>query len=90
MSAIDSAANFIVQIGLLLVITLFGLGSLDFQLTSALGDLDRDATALVLLIALGLLVAVIAIGVIALVRALYGRSAGGKGRLHITTQEGTI
>jgi uncharacterized membrane protein YbhN (UPF0104 family) len=56
-SAIDSAANFIVQVGLLLVITMFGLGSLDFQLTSATSELDGDAATLVLWVVVGLVVA---------------------------------
>jgi uncharacterized membrane protein YbhN (UPF0104 family) len=60
-SAIDSAANFIVQIGLLLVITLFGLGSLDFDLTSALGSLEGDAATLVLWVVVGLVAAVVVV-----------------------------
>jgi uncharacterized membrane protein YbhN (UPF0104 family) len=56
-SAIDSAANFIVQVLLLLVITMFGLGSLDLQLTSAATDLDGDAATLVLWVVVGLVVA---------------------------------
>ena len=60
-SAIDSMANFVVQIGLLLVITMFGLGSLDLDLTSATGDLDGDAASLVLFIGVGLLVAAVVV-----------------------------
>ena len=56
-SAIDSMANFVVQVGLLLVITLFGLGTLDFQLSSATGELDGDAATLVLFVVIGLVVA---------------------------------
>ncbi len=40
--------------------------------------------------AVGILVAVLAVGVLALVRALYWRSAKGTGWLHHTEQEGTI
>ncbi len=50
-SAIDSAANFIVQIALLLIICGFGLGTLDFGLTSALGELESDSATFVLIIA---------------------------------------
>jgi len=56
-SAIDSMANFVAQVGLLLVITMFGLGSLDLQITSATGELDGDAASLVLLVGVGLLLA---------------------------------
>ena len=57
-SAIDSAANFIVQIGLLLIICGFGLGTLDFGLTSALGDLESDSATFVLVIGVVLMAAV--------------------------------
>jgi uncharacterized membrane protein YbhN (UPF0104 family) len=60
-SAIDSMANFVVQVGLLLVITMFGFGTLDFQVTSATGELDGDAASLVLLIGVGLLIAAIVV-----------------------------
>jgi uncharacterized membrane protein YbhN (UPF0104 family) len=60
-SAIDSAANFIVQIGLILLILLFGLGSLDFQLTSALGELDGPGATLVLVVVVGAVAAVVAV-----------------------------
>ncbi|MFL6204316.1 MAG: YbhN family protein [Acidimicrobiales bacterium] len=60
-SAIDSMANFVVQVGLLLVITVFGLGSLDLQISSGTGDLDGDAARLVLLIGVGLLIAAVVV-----------------------------
>jgi uncharacterized membrane protein YbhN (UPF0104 family) len=60
-SAIDSMANFAAQVGLLLVITMFGLGSLDLQLTSGTGGLDGDAASLVLLVVVGLLVAAVVV-----------------------------
>ena len=60
-SAIDSAANFIVQIALLLIICGFGLGTLDFGLTSALGELESDSATFVLIVAVVLVVAVIVV-----------------------------
>jgi uncharacterized membrane protein YbhN (UPF0104 family) len=60
-SAIDSAANFLVQVGLLIVVTAFGLGTLDFQLTSAVSELEGASATLVVLMALGFVVAVVAV-----------------------------
>ncbi|MET0904000.1 MAG: lysylphosphatidylglycerol synthase transmembrane domain-containing protein [Acidimicrobiales bacterium] len=57
-SAIDSAANFIVQIALLVIICGFGLGTLDFGLTSALGELESDSATFVLIVAVVLVVGV--------------------------------
>ena len=58
MSAFDSAANFIVQIGLLLIICGFGLGTLDFGLIGALGGLESDSATFVLVIGVVLVAAV--------------------------------
>jgi uncharacterized membrane protein YbhN (UPF0104 family) len=60
-SAIDSMANFVVQVALLLIITMFGLGTVDLQLTSATGDLAGSAASLVLIVGVGLLVAAIVV-----------------------------
>jgi hypothetical protein len=68
------------------------LAAVDSMAQRSIERLDAVATPMVrwLVAAVGVLVAVLTIGVIALVRALVWRSAKGTGWLHNTEQEGTI
>jgi uncharacterized membrane protein YbhN (UPF0104 family) len=60
--AIDSAANFIVQIVLTVVIMAFGLGTLDLSLSNLLsGGVDGDGGTLILLTIIGFVVAAIVV-----------------------------
>ena len=68
------------------------LAAVDSMTQRSIDRFDAVATPMLrwFVAAVGVLVAVFAIGVLALVRALYRRSAKGTGWLHNTEQEGTI
>jgi hypothetical protein len=68
------------------------LAAVDSMTQRSIERFDAVATPMLrwLVAAVGVLVTVFAIGVLALVRALYRRSAKGTGWLHNTEQEGTI
>jgi hypothetical protein len=68
------------------------LAAVDSMTQRSIDRLDAVATPVLrwLVVGVGILAAVFAIGVLALVRALYWRSARGTGWLHHTEQEGAI